>query len=234
MSLNIVGDIAGNFKTLQALLKKMPEGEIISVGDMIDRGPSSKEVVDFLMKNGKAIMGNHEHMMLDWIRSHSQGRPGIYDDGVWAMNGGLATIKSYESTEVEGTKNISDEHIGWIESLPKYIEKEDLIITHAPINPVFGMAKLQTLPHEHPQGLGWNRGTIKRIPGKFQVYGHQGLQHVKWHTDKKGQFGICIDTCNFNWREGFYHGYNNKLNNRYFPYIHLFHIDPRHLLFLDQ
>ncbi|MEE9214819.1 MAG: metallophosphoesterase [Thermodesulfobacteriota bacterium] len=201
--LNIIGDIAGNFATLQALLKKMPEGETISVGDMIDRGPSSKEVVDFLMKNGKAVLGNHEHMMIDWIESVNVSRRGVYDDGIWAMNGGLATMKSYDPNEQKnGHKTISDEHIAWMRSLPRYIEKDDLIITHAPINPIFGMAKLLTLPPEHNEGLCWNRGNIKRIPGKFQVYGHQGLQHVKWHTDKEGQFGICIDTCNFNWREG--------------------------------
>lgn len=34
--MNIIGDIAGNYKTLQALLKQMPKGDFISLGDMID------------------------------------------------------------------------------------------------------------------------------------------------------------------------------------------------------
>ena len=63
---NIISDIAGNYKTLMALLEKMPQDEeIISVGDMVDRGPRSKEVIEFFMnnENATAIMGNHEHMM---------------------------------------------------------------------------------------------------------------------------------------------------------------------------
>ena len=46
----------------------MPEGETISVGDMIDRGPNSKEVVEYFMDptiNSSAIFGNHEHLMVD-------------------------------------------------------------------------------------------------------------------------------------------------------------------------
>ena len=42
------------------LLKKCPDYLPISVGDMIDRGPDSKKVLDFFMAGGKAILGNHE------------------------------------------------------------------------------------------------------------------------------------------------------------------------------
>ena len=42
--MNLIGDIQGNYHTLRALLKQMPDEEPVSVGDMIDRGPRSKAV----------------------------------------------------------------------------------------------------------------------------------------------------------------------------------------------
>ena len=54
--MNLIGDIAGNFKTLLALLKKMPDDEPIGLGDLNDRGPRSREVFDFFMKNGKSFL----------------------------------------------------------------------------------------------------------------------------------------------------------------------------------
>src|SRR5262245_16243438 len=86
----IIGDIAGQYKTLLALLKQCPNEEPVSVGDMIDRGPDSKLVLDFFMKNGRAILGNHEAMMLDAIGG---GHYGAWQD--WVGNGGGYTMRSF-------------------------------------------------------------------------------------------------------------------------------------------
>src|SRR3990167_4499879 len=91
---NIVGDIAGRYDQLLALLKKMPDDEVISIGDMIDRGPKSKEVIEWFMKNGKAILGNHEHMMLDFYRNEN-----YYEHDVWQQNGGSVTLTSFDPAE---------------------------------------------------------------------------------------------------------------------------------------
>ena len=49
----IIADIHGCFKTLQALIKKLPEDqEICFSGDLIDRGRNSKDVVEFVKSNG--------------------------------------------------------------------------------------------------------------------------------------------------------------------------------------
>ena len=74
MKINIIGDIAGRYDELMLLLAKMPEADlIVSVGDMVDRGPKSKEVIEFFMTNPKAyaIYGNHESMMYE----HLTGNP---------------------------------------------------------------------------------------------------------------------------------------------------------------
>ena len=55
-SFNVIGDIAGQFKALEALVKKMPKGDLICVGDLCDRGPQSKEVYDFVMERGMILI----------------------------------------------------------------------------------------------------------------------------------------------------------------------------------
>jgi hypothetical protein len=120
--MNIIGDIAGNFKTLEALLKKMPKEPVFSLGDMPDRGPRSKEVIEFF-KTQKALLGNHEHLMIDAFEysralknkgvdlktftaglqdlggrrfSESLGLKPFYEFGLWvSTNGGDATLESY-------------------------------------------------------------------------------------------------------------------------------------------
>lgn len=87
----VIGDIHGRFNTLIELLDKAnynPESDIlVSVGDLIDRGPRSVEVIDFFAApNRYAVRGNHEQMVLNnkkWL-------------AVWSypQNGGPATNRS--------------------------------------------------------------------------------------------------------------------------------------------
>lgn len=72
----IVGDIHGSFSALEVLLLRVnfdPERDrLFSVGDLIDRGPESHRVIEFLNYPWfHAIMGNHERMLLDSINSAS-------------------------------------------------------------------------------------------------------------------------------------------------------------------
>ena len=61
----IIGDVHGNFQTLKALISKLPKNsEIIFVGDLVDRGLNSKEVIEFIrINNYKCVLGNHEKLM---------------------------------------------------------------------------------------------------------------------------------------------------------------------------
>jgi len=48
----VVGDVHGCFYTLQKLLKKLPQdARVIFVGDLVDKGNYSKEVVEFVKLN---------------------------------------------------------------------------------------------------------------------------------------------------------------------------------------
>src|SRR3990167_9116336 len=124
---NIVGDIAGRYDQLLALLKKMPDDEVISIGDMIDRGPKSKEVIEWFMKNGKAILGNHEHMMLDFYRNG-----GYYEHGIWQWNGGSTTLTSFDPAErYRACAVVPEIVLSWVSKLPLYLEIDGYLISHS-------------------------------------------------------------------------------------------------------
>lgn len=185
---NIIGDIAGQYDTLLALLAKMPDEEPISVGDMVDRGHQSKQVLDFFMKNGRAIMGNHEHMMWDYY-THPEGM-GFYSWGIWRYNGGSATIHSLGT---EPTKP----YVDWIRTLPKYIEIDNCLISHAFIHPDY-----QTIEQAMDLGIDatdlkgddsilWNRNQPIDREWDLQICGHNsqfGLRY--WGIPP---FAICLD-----------------------------------------
>lgn len=88
---DIVGDIHGFDEPFVALLEKLgyapidgvwqhPERILISLGDLVDRGPGQRQVIDILkpmQENGKAIviMGNHEFYAIAWHLRDPNGRP---------------------------------------------------------------------------------------------------------------------------------------------------------------
>jgi serine/threonine protein phosphatase 1 len=66
----VVGDLHGMFSELEKLLDEVGfepgSDRVFSVGDLIDRGPESHRVLEFLDKPWfHAIMGNHEKMLID-------------------------------------------------------------------------------------------------------------------------------------------------------------------------
>lgn len=178
--MNIISDIAGQFDALIRLVQMMPQNEpILLLGDLVDRGPHSDEVVQWAMKtpNVKTLMGNHEHMMIDYYD-----KTGLYDRGVWLWNGGSQTKLSYDNTEYN-----LNEHLNFLRGLPTYHEEEGLFCSHA--------AKLK-MPLENQLDLRdewtsiiWNRIEPFKIDGVFQVMGHNS----HWGLKKFDDWGICLD-----------------------------------------
>lgn len=134
-SLYIISDVHGCAKTLQALINQLPDKEkshIIFVGDLVDRGMNSAQVIEFVKHGGYAcIRGNHEQYMLDAHRQDMSSR--YIHVGKWKSNGGEDTLKSYFG----GYKSLLEYDLDWIESLPNYLEYDiadkngrTLFITH--------------------------------------------------------------------------------------------------------
>ncbi|MCM3079243.1 MULTISPECIES: metallophosphoesterase family protein [Brevibacillus] len=100
MTTYFVSDIHGQYPTFQQALQNtsfsLQNGDALYViGDMVDRGPKSKEVLFHLLEMRQVypdqvflIKGNHEQMLQDWLQG--QGNPELY----LRYNGGDATIRS--------------------------------------------------------------------------------------------------------------------------------------------
>lgn len=183
-TINIIGDIAGRYDELQLLLAKMPKADlVIAVGDLIDRGPKSKEVVEYFINTPDtiAIRGNHEELMIEACETG--------DTELWYVNGGWQTVLSYGAD----ITLIPKEHIDWLKSRPLYFDTDDLIISHAPIT------NLKNVPlnkySRDPTLLDrflWNRIPPFTPMEKFHVYGHNGrILNCKWGNGKV--VATCID-----------------------------------------
>ena len=216
MKLNVVGDITGFAQTIKALIKAMPAHPLWALGDLIDRGPASKEVLDLFIDMGfKSIMGNHEHMMLfEKIRNNPGVNWALYPQGCWLRNGGYQTLdsfgveKSWEFDPAQFTK-----YFDFLESLPLKHEEGNLILTHAPVSDrhskrIYDIKDINNDPYLVDVSVLWNRHAPTKQEGKFQVYGHNSSKGILWHTDKhpqgiymhdplevpEGAWAVCIDT----------------------------------------
>lgn len=162
----IIADIVGQLDALERLVARIPEDEeIVLVGDLVDRGPYSAEVIEWAMKTPRvtALMGNHEHMMLDYYTDNE-----FYENDIWQMNGGHATMLSYD--RMFGDTTPPQRHLEWLKALPRYkiIGDNECLVTHAPIES-YSLDELKADPNN--LNLLWNRyKPIER--NYFQVFGH--------------------------------------------------------------
>lgn len=185
--MNIIGDIAGRYDELMELVYIIPKDqEIVLVGDLNDRGPKSKEVIEWAMTTPNVITldSNHGHMFVDYYNGCEQ-----YDPGDFIFNGGYDTLLSYgispnyASIELEMKKNVPYSHIDFLNKALISYEKDNVFVSHAP-----------WLGKGSRQELVWNRGEPTKMPGKLQVFGHNSHWGLRRFEDTDGLWAICIDT----------------------------------------
>ncbi len=131
----LIGDIHGYYNKLSGLFEKIKKhitdnDTIIFLGDYIDRGPGSFEVIDFLIDlrhkyNIICLKGNHEYMFLNYLQ-------GI-EISLYMYNGGQATIDSYINTM--GSLRLPEDHKTFFNNLKLYYETDDFITVHAGMRP---------------------------------------------------------------------------------------------------
>ena len=145
-----IGDVHGRADLLMRLMAFMQrhartrgaQARYTFLGDLIDRGPESRECVDIAISTVAAhegsvmLLGNHEHMMLDAI--DSDGKSEL--SGSWAINGGMATIESYMGRiDVQGLfpalRAKYPHHVDALRSAPLMVERHGLLAVHAGIDP---------------------------------------------------------------------------------------------------
>jgi serine/threonine protein phosphatase 1 len=138
----VIGDIHGCIHTFKYLVEEelhmKPGDTLFLLGDTIDRGTGSKEVIDYIRElsaiiNIKPIMGNHEYMMLRSMEDEDYFH-------LWTLNGCAKTLISFGVSRFMATKResvfqIPKEYIDFIQTWPLYEETEDFIFVHAGLDP---------------------------------------------------------------------------------------------------
>jgi serine/threonine protein phosphatase 1 len=126
----VIGDVHGHYDGLMRLMDAIGPGQadqIYFLGDLIDRGPKSCQVVEFVKQNRyPCVLGNHEQMLLEAFPQGQVFAPALQ---AWLQSGGKATMASYENAET------LLEHISWIQTLPIYMDLGDLWLVHAGVHP---------------------------------------------------------------------------------------------------
>lgn len=203
--MNIIGDIAGRYDELKLLLAKMPQEKTIYVGDLNDRGPKSREVIEFVMNDPNAIclQSNHGDMMVDFYDGIKR-----YHIEDFLRNGGTATCASYDvglhgghlkAILAEFRNKVPQEHIEWLRNLPYYYEDDKLFVSHAAKNPVYPLEKVcDNSPESYYYNIIWNRGEPREIKGKLQVMGHNSHWSLKRFGTYNNPWAMCIDDSRHN------------------------------------
>lgn len=128
----VIGDVHGHYDGLMTLLDAIAPGiddMVYFLGDLIDRGPDSASVVNFVKESGyQCLLGNHEQMLLDIFTDEELYGPGPALQA-WLYSGGNATMNSY------GDSGVLQEDIDWLRTLPTYIDLDDIWLVHAGVHP---------------------------------------------------------------------------------------------------
>lgn len=181
-----IGDIHGCIDKLQRLLERIDidwaRDMLVLMGDYIDRGPRSYEVLDFLITLQKKypntifLKGNHEAMFLDFLS-------GVHPL-TFLYNGGQQTIDSYYRHNAgRNPLSIPKEHLDFLNSLVLCHETEDYIFVHAGMRPGVPPA------HQKAEDLMWIREpfiSTRTDFGKTIVFGHTPFPEPLIQPDKIG------------------------------------------------
>jgi serine/threonine protein phosphatase 1 len=201
----VIADLHGRFDLLQVALTTIAQQasgrafKIVTLGDYVDRGPQSRQVIERLMAAQAAgtnlicLKGNHEYMMhraltLSWLASATRARCLSW----WKHNGGESTLKSYGN-------EVPSDHLRWMKNLPTIHADEHRIFVHAGVDPT------KTLDEQTDEFLLWHRYSEGADIGhgeRHVVHGHtprpQGPETLSRRTNldtlawKTGRLVIAV------------------------------------------
>lgn len=196
----VIGDIHGCYHTLielyNKIIEKYPDIKIYCVGDLVDRGKFSYEVVKFFMENQQKIkftLGNHDIMFYEYVKD-----PNSFLAKAWVFNGSESTLSSY----LNHAEDILS-HVNFLKNAAFCYNLDECFISHAGISSNFKLDVNLNNPQEFEifrefikkdieseSSIIWTRDKLKNI-GKLQVVGHTRQGDVR--IDKIAN-AVYIDT----------------------------------------
>ena len=198
-----IGDIHGRCDLFAALAKaidkeakKQPEldSEVILLGDLIDRGPDSAGVISHAIEWGKtrklrALMGNHEQMLLEALDDTDVMRAFLRYGGAETLLSYGISHKTYESSTLGQLQDLlidamPGKHLKFIRKLEDLIIVGDYAFVHAGIHPgvPLDQQKAEDMRWIRQPFLSWTKRHSHAI-----VHGHTIADEVE---QTKGRIGI--------------------------------------------
>lgn len=187
-TLAVIGDVHGEFLLFERLLARLrreaPEARLICVGDLIDRGEASAEVLRLVHARRDditVVIGNHEEMLLRFLEaSDAEIEPALTR---WLRNGGLQTLASFgifapgaapsraECLDLRGClhRALGVELERWLRHLPQLVVSGNVAVTHAGADP------WRPIAQQSGEALTWgcpDFGHRRRTDGLWVVHGH--------------------------------------------------------------
>lgn len=157
----VIGDVHGCYEELQDLLravKATPSDRLISVGDLISKGPDSRGVIEWAMKtkNLEVVLGNHELR----LRRH------------WRA-GTRSTEKAHDADTYRQLGDLYEPAMRYIDTWPLTVSGPGFLVVHAGFDPAEGLewqtATTLTNLRGLPDGRAWYEGYRERT---LAVFGH--------------------------------------------------------------
>jgi len=186
----VVGDIHGCYDELTALLEKVRFGtndRVVSVGDLIAKGPKSREVLELFMNDARftTVIGNHDlQLRRRW-------------------SGEDVELKPAQKEVNRELKAERDVYNNYFNSLPFMIDLGSHLVVHAGVRPNVELHSQTTGDLTKIRTLGGDRESEDGTPWYHVYYGEKVVLFGHWPAPepRRGKKAIGLDT-------GCVYGYN--------------------------
>jgi serine/threonine protein phosphatase 1 len=191
----VIPDIHGRYDLLSDGLARISahsrgnSGLIITIGDYVDKGPDSKQVVDRLLSgvaegwNLVALKGNHDAMMVEALRD-----PTKMD--WWIGKGGDTALASYGGDPAA----VPQSHIAWLDRLRLMHVDAHRLYVHAGVDPDIPLdrqSEATLLWKRYPKGFPDGFGDLHVVhghdnypDGPLLYEGRSNLDTLAWRTGR--------------------------------------------------
>ena len=217
----VIGDVHGfsvTFENLVDLLELSEKDRVVVLGDLIDRGPDSYNVVKAVQADSRiySTKGNHEQMMVEGFIP--KGISHKLEANLWLRNGGIETAASYirafmnhsgEEDSVALEQEIINDKI-WMNSLPSHIVLDKWRLVHAGYDPRTELREqgepehlwIRTPFHNSTTAIDEQRCVVFGHTPTMLLFGDSDESYGNiWYSDVRLEDGraasIGIDTCLF-------------------------------------
>lgn len=179
----VVGDIHGCFDELKELLKKLklkPSDRVVSVGDLVSKGPKTSQVLDLFMTDERfsTVIGNH-----DLILRRS-----------W--NGEDVELKQGHKEINKKLKRHKDKYLQFLNGLRFVIDLDTHLVVHAGLRPNVELHSQTTGDLTRIRVLGPDRESEEGTPWYHVYNGEKTVLFGHWPAaePRRGPKAIGLDT----------------------------------------